>query len=163
LGSGYDSNFSLDGQHNAQNESGIGTAFPGFNWTAVLRPDRVRAVLSTLAGEGLVNVLSSPSVMVLDNQTAEIQVGREAPVATSQQQGISSTDRVVNQIQYRSTGVKLSVQPRVTPGRTGADTNRARSQHRLRDRQLIPQLAHVPNPQAQQPCSRTLELGHRAR
>lgn len=34
--------------------------------------------------------------MVLDNQTAKIQVGKEVPVATSQQQGTSQTDRIIN-------------------------------------------------------------------
>jgi len=114
--SGYDFNYTLDGQLDGETDSGLRTSFPGFNWTAVLRPDTVRAVLSALASEGLVNVLSSPSVMVLDNQTAEIQVGQEVPVATTQQQGTSTTERLVNQIEYRDTGVQLAVKPRVTPG-----------------------------------------------
>ncbi len=96
--------------------SGIGTTFPGFNWTVIARPDQIRANLSALAAQNLVNVLSSPSVMVMDNQTAQIQVGQQVPVATSQQQGTTTTDRVVNQIEYRDTGVMLSVKPRVTPG-----------------------------------------------
>jgi general secretion pathway protein D len=96
--------------------SAFGPVFPGFNWTAVLRPDVVRANLRALAAEGRLNVLSSPSVMVMDNQTAKIQVGEEVPVATTQQQGTSNTDRVINQIEYRDTGVQLSVKPRVTPG-----------------------------------------------
>jgi len=37
-------------------------------------------------------------------------------MAISPQQGTSQTDRIVNQIQYRSTGVQLSVTPRVMPG-----------------------------------------------
>lgn len=114
--SGYSSDFSLDGQQDSQSQSGINPSFPGFNWTTVLRPDTIRSTLNALTGEGLVNVLSSLSVMVLDNQTAKIQVGKEVPVATSQQQGTSQTDRIINQIQYRSTGVQLSVTPRVTPG-----------------------------------------------
>ena len=88
----------------------------GFSWVVVSRPTQIRAVLDALAGENLVNVLSSPSVMVLDNQAAQIQVGQEVPVATSQQQGTSTTDRIVNQVQYKNTGVMLSVRPRVTPG-----------------------------------------------
>lgn len=116
-GSGpYDFNSSLDGSLDDATGSGFGTIFPGFNWTAVLRPDTVRATLSALAAEGRLNVLSSPSVMVLDNQTAKIQVGEQVPVATSQQQGTTTTDRVLNQIEYRDTGVQLSVKPRVTPG-----------------------------------------------
>jgi general secretion pathway protein D len=94
----------------------LGKSFPGFNWAVVIPPDTIRATLSALAQDGLVNVLSSPSVMVLDNQTAKIQVGKQVPVATSQQQGLTVNDRVLNTIEYRDTGVQLSVKPRVTPG-----------------------------------------------
>jgi len=100
---------SLDG-------AGINRITPGFNWALIKDNDVIRATLSMLAGEGLVNVLSSPSVMVLDNQTAKIQVGQQVPVATSQRQGTSSLDQIVNTIEYRDTGVQLSVKPRVTPG-----------------------------------------------
>jgi general secretion pathway protein D len=112
----YDFDFSLDGQLDDSENSGIRPSFPGFNWTAIARPDTIRANLSALASEGLVKVLSSPSVMVLDNQTASIQVGQEVPVATTQQQSTDITSTLVNQIEYRETGVQLSVKPRVTPG-----------------------------------------------
>jgi len=108
--------FSLDGTLDSATGSGIGLSFPGFNWAIVSPPDNIRATLSALAGDGLVNVLSSPSVMVLDNQTASMQVGQQVPVATSQQQGTDVTSRVVNQIEYKDTGVQLTVKPRVTPG-----------------------------------------------
>ncbi len=108
----YDSNF----QWSPTDTGTVAAAFPGFNWTAVLRPDTVRVALNALASEGLVNVLSSPSLMVLDNQTASIQVGQQVPVATTQQQGTAVTDRLVNSIEYRDTGVQLTVKPRVTPG-----------------------------------------------
>jgi general secretion pathway protein D len=90
--------------------------FPGFNWSVVLQPSTIKATLSALADDNLVNVLSSPSVMVMDNQEANIQVGDEVPIPTTQQQGISATDRIINQIEYKKTGVLLSVTPRVTPG-----------------------------------------------
>jgi len=112
----YDFDFSLDGQLDDAENPGIRPSFPGFNWTAIARPDTIRANLSALASEGLVKVLSSPSVMVLDNQTATIQVGQEVPVATTQQQSTDITSTLVNQISYRETGVQLSVKPRVTPG-----------------------------------------------
>jgi len=107
---GYRSNVSLT------NNGTPAQTFPGFNWSVILRPDTIRATLSALAEDDLVNVLSSPSVMVMDNQTAKIQVGEQVPIATTQQQGLSTTDRVINQIEYRDTGVMLSVKPRVTPG-----------------------------------------------
>lgn len=107
---------SLDGTLDNKDTSGISTAFPGFNWALVSSPDTIKATLSALAGENLVNVLSSPSVMVMDNQTAKIQVGQQVPVATSEQQSTSTTDRVINTIEYKDTGVMLTVKPRVTPG-----------------------------------------------
>jgi len=110
------SQFSFDGTLDSATQSGIGPSFPGFTWSIISRPDTIRATLSALAGENLVNVLSSPSVMVLDNQTAKIQVGQEVPVATTQQQSTSTTDRIINTIEYKDTGVMLSVKPRVTPG-----------------------------------------------
>jgi general secretion pathway protein D len=111
---GYDAANSLD----TDNVAGIQTSIPGYNftWTAVGSPETILANLNALAGEGLANVLSSPSVMVQDNQTAKIQVGEQVPIATSQQQGTDTTSTLVNQISYKDTGVQLSVKPRVTPG-----------------------------------------------
>ncbi|MBK1694211.1 type II secretion system protein GspD [Chromatium weissei] len=111
------SNISLDGNLLDGEKSGINKAFPGFNWTVLSSPTAIRATLSALAGENLVNVLSSPSIMVMDNQTATIQVGQEVPVATTQQQSTTTdTDRLINSIEYKKTGVMLKVRPRVTPG-----------------------------------------------
>ena len=107
---------SLDGSLDSSSGSDLGIFFPGFNWSITDSADQVRAVLSAFAGDTLVNVLSAPSVMVLDNHTAKIQVGDEVPVATQQQQNTDSTSTVINSIQYRDTGVMLSVKPRVNPG-----------------------------------------------
>ncbi len=79
-------------------------------------PDTVKATLSALAGDNLVKVLSSPSVMVMDNQTAKIQVGQEVPVKASSQTATNSNYRTINTYEYKDTGVILTVKPRVTPG-----------------------------------------------
>ena len=107
---------SLDGTLDSSTDSGLNTMFPGFNWALVSSADTVTATLSALAGNNLVNVLSSPSVMVMDNQTAKIQVGEQVPILTSQQQSTSTDSNVVNSIEYKDTGVMLTVRPRVTPG-----------------------------------------------
>lgn len=112
----YKHDFSLDGVLDSAVESGLGTAFPGFNWVVSSSPNRIRATLSALAGDNLVNVLSSPSVLVLDNQTAEMKVVQEVPVATAQRQGDNAGDSLRNEISYREAGVVLNVKPRVTPG-----------------------------------------------
>lgn len=95
---------------------------PGFNWTMATPTGEVRAVLNLLASDGLVNILSSPSVMVLDNHMARIQVGNQIPIATQQQSSVvgatinSGVSGLYSTIQYKDTGVMLSVQPRVSQG-----------------------------------------------
>ncbi|MDO9168679.1 MAG: type II secretion system secretin GspD [Methylobacter sp.] len=83
----------------------------------------VKALLSAEATDGNVNVISSPSLMVLNNQEASIQVGEEIPLRTSQSTNVTNvggTDTtqtsgglVTSGIQQRKTGVKLTVKPRV--------------------------------------------------
>ncbi|MDD5115189.1 MAG: type II secretion system secretin GspD, partial [Methylobacter sp.] len=75
----------------------------------------VKALLSAEATNNNVNVISSPSLMVLNNQEANIQVGDEVPIRTSES---TNTNGSVNPIQtssieQRKTGVKLTVKPRV--------------------------------------------------
>lgn len=86
----------------------------GFNWSMVDSSGVVRAVLNAFANDSLVNVLSAPSVMVLDNHEASIQVGDEVPTISSSQ----GTDggNVIQNVQYRDTGIILNVRPRVNPG-----------------------------------------------
>jgi general secretion pathway protein D len=90
--------------------------YPGFNWAFINNVGTIQATLSALAADNLLNVLSSPSVMVKDNQTAKVQVGKQVPVLTTQQQATTGISNVVNQISYKDTGVILTVKPRVTPG-----------------------------------------------
>ena len=64
-----------------------------------------------------VNVVSSPSLMVLDNQEAELQIGDQVPIATQQVRDTTAVDApVVNTISFRDTGIILSVKPRVSSG-----------------------------------------------
>ena len=47
----------------------------GFSYTITNSAGAVKAVLNTLAEKSLINVISTPSVLVLDNHTAAIHVG----------------------------------------------------------------------------------------
>lgn len=89
---------------------------PGFAFT-LNGTDRVRFVLDALSQLTEVNVISSPHVMVLDNQSARLQVGDEVPIITqSATSTLTSNPLVVNTVQYRNTGVTLEVTPRVNAG-----------------------------------------------
>jgi len=96
--------------------AGLAPGLPAFSYTLTDTAGMVRGVLNALAGESKLNVISSPSLMVLNNQTASIQVGDQVPVTTQQQQSTAVGSTIVNSIEFRDTGVLLSVTPRVNPG-----------------------------------------------
>ena len=95
--------------------AGIGPLAPGFAYTIIDTADQVRLALNLLSTESDVNVLSSPSLMVLDNQTATINVGDEIPIPARQStSNIDPNSPTVNEITFRQTGITLSVTPRVS-------------------------------------------------
>lgn len=73
-----------------------------------------RLVLEALAEESKVKILSSPQVMVIDNQEAEIRVGDDQPVRSS----TTTTDggNITQSIEFRETGVVLTVSPQINAG-----------------------------------------------
>jgi general secretion pathway protein D len=74
----------------------------------------VRILLQALDEVTDVNVVSSPQLMVLDNQTARIQVGDQVPITVQSATSVIDADSpIVNSIEYRDTGVILLVTPRV--------------------------------------------------
>jgi general secretion pathway protein D len=91
----------------------ISQEFPGFSY--FLNANSAKVALSALATITDVNVVSSPSLMVLDNHKATLQVGDEVPIATQQAQGVQVTGApVINTISFKNTGVILSVTPRIS-------------------------------------------------
>lgn len=91
---------------------GVGPIFPGFNFT-YLRSD-VRVALNMLASVTDVNVLSAPSIMVQNNQSANLQVGDQVPIVTRTAQATSDAGApVVSTVELRDTGVILDVKPRI--------------------------------------------------
>jgi general secretion pathway protein D len=110
--------FYLKGR-NLSNSIGFGTsdvlarAIPGFNAVVGLRSDPT-VVINALRRITDVKVLSSPSLVVLDNQQAMLQVGDQVPITTQQSQGVVTPGApVLNTIEMRDTGVILRVTPRV--------------------------------------------------
>jgi len=92
--------------------SGPGLAFAFFN-----EDKDVSAFFDLLATESSVKFLSTPQVMVLDNQTATIRVGDQIPVTTRSSQSTTNPDApIVTEVQFRDTGTLLSVTPRINAG-----------------------------------------------
>jgi general secretion pathway protein D len=96
--------------------SALSTNFPGFvigGAGAAGAP----FVLSALQAVTTVHVLSSPEIMVLDNQQASLMVGSLVPYLTGTTTSTLTADAAVtNSINYQPTGVIMQVTPRVNSG-----------------------------------------------
>ena len=86
----------------------------GFSYTITNSAGTTKAVLNALAEDSLLNVISTPSVMVLDNHTATINVGDQQPIQS--QSTVTNGGNVQNSITYKDTGVQLTVTPSVNDG-----------------------------------------------
>jgi general secretion pathway protein D len=98
--------------------TGLGTS--GLNYTILNAAGATRAVLNAFATDNRVKVLSTPKLLTRSGGDARIQVGAQVPIVTSQ--GTSSqlqtqgTSAILQSIQYRDTGVILSLKPTIYAG-----------------------------------------------
>ena len=76
----------------------------------------VRGVLTAIGKDSRLRIVSSPSLMVIDNQKAKIQVGDKVPTLSSTQTGVTTGTGVISNVNYLDTGVLLTVTPRVNSG-----------------------------------------------
>jgi general secretion pathway protein D len=92
----------------------LGPVQAGFSYTLKNSAGAVTAILSALAEKSLVKVISSPSLMVLDNHTAAISVGNQQPIQSTET--VTDGGTRTTGIQYKDTGVALAVTPSVNAG-----------------------------------------------
>lgn len=108
----------IEGNENAvltDSTTGLGLArdVPGFSFLFG-NSGSLTGVLNALEGKTKVNVVSAPKLMVINNQTASLQVGNQVPVLTQNSTAtIDPNAPVINAIEYRDTGVILKITPRV--------------------------------------------------
>ena len=91
----------------------LGRVLPGFNVLVGSEafPQVVINALNTITD---VKILSNPSLVVVDNGTATLQVGDQVPIQTGQATVLTTSNTVVNTINYQNTGIILRVIPRVS-------------------------------------------------
>lgn len=105
----------FEGNYTLETTFGVPTT-PGLTYTFLSETERLKVIINALATKNLVNILSTPRLMVLDNEEAVIQVGTDVPVVTGQvttAEAAGATTGVVQTIQYRSTGIILRVKPTI--------------------------------------------------
>ena len=86
----------------------------GFSYALKNPAGNITAVLKALSQKTSVKVIASPSLMVLDNHVASINVGSQTPVQAGET--IAGDGVVRTSIQYKDTGVQLMVTPSVNSG-----------------------------------------------
>src|SRR5262245_36954206 len=90
-------------------------AFPGFS--AFFNTPNAQVVISALSATTDVNIVSSPTLMVLDNKRATLQVGDEVPIVTQSAVAVQVAGApIVNSVNMRNTGIILNITPRISDG-----------------------------------------------
>ncbi len=110
-GSEYTQNFSFGSPE-------VVTGATGFAYSVATKiGDAPRLLLKALATQTDVSILFSPQVLVLNNETATLNVGDQVPIVTSETQNDTLSGTVSNSVdrtvQYKDTGVILTVTPQI--------------------------------------------------
>jgi len=77
------------------------------------------ALLNALRGDGETNIISTPNIVTLDNEEAEIRVGQEVPFLTGQFTNTGANQGSVNPFQTISreeVGTSLKITPQINEG-----------------------------------------------
>jgi general secretion pathway protein D len=72
-------------------------------------------VINAVQSDAASNILSTPSVLTLDNQPARILVGQEIPVTTGEALG-QNLENSFRTVQRQDVGIQLAVKPQITQG-----------------------------------------------
>jgi general secretion pathway protein D len=91
----------------------VSQIFPGFSY--FYGGSNIQATLNALQQHTKVKVVSAPKLLVLNNQTAALQVGDQVPISTGSASTLTgnASNVVSSTIEYRDTGVILKITPRV--------------------------------------------------
>ena len=88
----------------------------GFSYSVFRSANDVVALINAIADQTDTTLLSSPQVLVLNNEEASVNVGDQVPILTSQSVPITSNPTDLFQtstVQYKDTGTLLKVRPRI--------------------------------------------------
>ncbi len=109
----WENRMTVRGGDKATNRFGTDFSMATQGFTYLLSGDEFEAALNLFAAEGKLRVLATPRILVLDNQTANINVGKEVPIITNSQ--VNQLGNTVNTVQYQNVGIMLDVTPHINP------------------------------------------------
>lgn len=93
--------------------NGVVTAsIGGSGFGAVYQSANINTVIDAYAEKKLLNILSKPKLLILNNESGNINVGQQVPVLTSESNS-DNLEAVTRAVQYRSTGVTVNLTPTI--------------------------------------------------
>jgi general secretion pathway protein D len=107
----------LSSAANTATDALLGRVLPGFN-LLIGSEASPQAVIDALHTVTDVKILSNPSLVVVDNGVATLQVGDQVPITTGQANVLTTSNTIVNTINYQNTGIILRVVPRISANNT---------------------------------------------
>ena len=118
---GDDDNSTPDGEFDVGALAGALANTPGLSlgWGTVDDDLTMTVILNALKTQGNANILSTPSLLTLDNQEAYITVGQNVPFVTGSYTNTGSNDGASNPfqtIERENVGITLSVTPHINEG-----------------------------------------------
>jgi general secretion pathway protein D len=94
----------------------LGPQTPGGSITVGLN---TQAIVDALSGVTKVNIISSPNLMVMNNQSARLVVGDQVPITTqTRSDPLVNTNVQVSSVEFRDTGIIFDVTPRINAAGT---------------------------------------------
>ncbi len=99
---------------------GLGLAEGGLGYAFTDKATGIKAKLNALATTGKAKILSTPSILAMDGETAHIQVGSQISVVNSELSNSNSTNNdgsgtgLLRAYSYIDTGVILDISPTIT-------------------------------------------------
>ena len=96
---------------------GLAAATTGFSFF-LTEAGRLTAALNAYAKDSKLNILSAPHIIATNNKEAKIDVGQEVPILkrTISDPNNTTATTSTNEIEYRSTGIILTVTPHINEG-----------------------------------------------
>ena len=92
----------------------ITAAFGGKGFLATFEGDKLSSTINAYAEKKLLNILSKPRILILNNETGNINVGQQVPVITSEASAVDIPDGSIKRnIEYRNTGVIVGLTPTI--------------------------------------------------
>ncbi|WP_157314346.1 type II secretion system secretin GspD [Chitinibacter sp. GC72] len=94
----------------------IGATFGLFNGDPTKGTASLGMIASALQSSGNGNVLSTPNLLMLDNEEAKITIGQNIPIITGSQQPTGGNPNPFITVERKDVGIKLRVRPQVSEG-----------------------------------------------